>query len=89
MIAEGNGFRDVGVDGILGVDEDGGFVGPGAGDVAGGVAATAHDEEGEAEGFDVGDAGTVGGDVEVEAAETVTAEGVGAALEDDCAGLVG
>lgn len=43
MIAEGDGFGDVRVDGILGVDEDGGFVGPGAGDVARGVTATADD----------------------------------------------
>ena len=88
VVAEGDGFGDVRVDGILGVDEDGGFVGPGAGDVARGVTATADDEEWEVEGFDEGDAGAVGGDVQVEAAETVAAEGVGTALKDDGAGAV-
>lgn len=83
VVAEGDGFGDVRVDGILGVDEDGGFVSPGAGDVAWGVATATDDEEREVKSFDEGDAGAVGGDVQVEAAETVAAEGVGTALEDD------
>lgn len=89
MVAEGDGVGDVGIDEVLGINEDGGFVGPGAGDVARGIAATADDEERQAEGLDEGDAGAVGADVEVEAAEAVAAEGVGAALEDNGAGAVG
>lgn len=89
MVAEGDGLGDLGVDAVGGVEEDGGLVGPGAGDVAGRVAAAADDEEGEVEGFDVGDAGAVGADVEVEAAQAVAAEAVGAALQDDGAGAVG
>ena len=62
---------------------------PEAGDVARGVAAAAEDEGGEVEFLDGGDAGAVGADVEVEAAEAIAAEGVGAALEDDGRGVVG
>ena len=62
-------------------------MGPGAGDVARGVAAAAEDEEGDAAldgvALGEGDAGAVAVDVEVETAEPVVAEGVGAALEDD------
>ena len=54
-------------------DTDACFVGPGAGDVAGCVAAAADDEEGQVEGFGEGDAGAVGADVKVEAAEPVAA----------------
>lgn len=75
--------------GVGGADADAGFVGPEAGDVARGVAAAAEDEEGEVEFLDGGDAGAVSADVEVEAAEAVAAEGVGAALEDDGGGVVG
>ena len=77
------------VDGGLGANADGGFVGPQAGDVAGGVAPAAEDEERQVQGLGEGDAGAVGFDVEVEAAETVPAEGIGAALDDDCRGAVG
>ena len=64
-------------------------MGPGSGNVAWCVAASAADEEGEVECLDEGDAGAVCADVEVEAAESVAAERVGAALEDDRAGAVG
>ena len=72
----------------FGVDAQGGLVGPEAGDVTGSVAAAADNEEGQVEGFNVFKAGAVGFYVEVEAAKTIAAKGVGAALEDDCCGLV-
>lgn len=65
------------------------LVGPAPGHVGGGVAAAAEDEERDVEGLGVVDAGAVGLDAEVEAAEAVAAEGVGAALEDDGRGAVG
>jgi len=77
------------VEGFGGADADAGFVGPKARDVARGVAAAAENEEREVEFLDSGDAGAVGPDVEVEAAEAIAAEGVGAALEDDGGGVVG
>ncbi len=70
-------------------DADACLVGPEAGDIAGRVAAAAEDEEGPIEFLDGSEAGAVGADVEVEAAEAVAAEGVGAALEDDGGGVVG
>lgn len=71
-----------------GVDTDARFVRPETRDVAGGVAAAAEDEQWEVEGLDEGDAGAVGADVEIEAAQSVAAEGVGAALEHDGRGSV-
>lgn len=59
------------IDDVLRVDEDGGFVGPGAGYVARCVAAAATDEEGQVECFHEGDAGAVSADVQVEAAQAV------------------
>ena len=61
---------------------------PCARDVAGGVAAPAEEEEWEVEPLAEGDAGAVGGDLEVEGAEAVAGETVGAALEDDGRGTV-
>jgi hypothetical protein len=58
-------------------------VAPCARDVAGRVAAAADEEEGPVVAFYGFDAEAVGFDVEVEAAEAVAAEGVGAGLEDD------
>ncbi len=83
--------RRVGGQGLVqaGVDADAGLVGPQAGDVARGVAAAAEDEQGQAEGLDERDAVAVGADVEVEAAEPVAAERVGAALQHDGGGAVG
>ena len=72
----------------VGADADARFVGPQARDVARRVASAAEDQQREVEGLGVGDAGAVGTDVEVEAAEAVAAEGVGAALEDDGGGVV-
>lgn len=73
----------------FGADADAGFVGPEPGHVARGVAAAAEDEEGAVKGFGEGDAGAMGADVEVEAAQTIAAEGIGAALQDDGGGVVG
>jgi len=88
VVAEGDGLGDVGVDVVGGVDEDRGLVGPGARDVARRVAAAADDEQGQAEGLDVRDARAVRLHVQVEAAQPVAAEAVGAALQDDGAGPV-
>jgi len=52
----------------LAVDGDGGFVGPGAGDVAGRVAASAEDDHGDVEFLAEGYAGAVALDLQVEAA---------------------
>ena len=60
--------------GDVGGDAEACFICPDAGDVVGGVAAAAEDEEGHVEAFDVGEAGAVGADVEVEDAELVAAE---------------
>ena len=73
---------------LLHPDGDTGLVGPETGHVPRSVAAAAEDEEGEVEGLYELDAGAVGLDVEVEAAQAVAAEGVGAALEDDGGGPV-
>ena len=73
---------------VRGTDGEAGLVGPEAGDVAGGVAAAAEDEEGEAKRLGEGEAGAVRLDVEVEAAEPIAAERVGAALQHDGGGLV-
>ena len=64
------------------------LVGPAPRHVGGGVAAAAEDEERDVEGFGVLDTSAMGFDAEVEAAKAVTAEGVGAALEDDGRGPV-
>ena len=96
LLAEGLAVGHVqgqfGGEGGVGADADGGLVAPGAGDVAGGVATAAEDEEGDAAldgvAFGEGDAGAVAADVEVEATQAVVAEGVGAALEDDGGGVV-
>ncbi|KAJ6264428.1 Chromatin modification-related protein png1 [Drechslerella dactyloides] len=73
----------------LEVETESRLVRPQPRDVSGRVPAAAEDEQRESERFDKVDAGPVRLDVEVEAAEAVAAEGVGAALEDDCAGAVG
>lgn len=65
-----------------GVDTDACLVRPETRHIARCVSAAAEDEQWEVEGFDKGDAGAVGADVEVEAAQPVAAEGVGAALEN-------
>lgn len=65
-----------------GVDTDACFVCPEAGYVTRGISAAAEDEQWEVEGLDKGDAGAVGADVEIEAAQPVAAKGIGAALED-------
>ena len=75
--------------GDLGAEGDGGLVGPAAGDVSDGVAAAAEEEEREAVGLEELDAAPVSLEGEIEAAEAVAGEGVGAALEDDGGGLVG
>lgn len=73
VVAESDGVGDVRIDDVGGIDEDGGLVSPGARDVAGSVAATADDEEGDAKCLGVCDAGAVRLDIQAEAAETVTA----------------
>lgn len=70
-------------------DKDGGFICPAARDVVHSVAAAAEDQEGHVEFTDVVDAGAMCFDGEVEGAEAVAAEGVGAALEDDGGGTEG
>lgn len=62
---------------------------PGAGDVARRVSATSDDKEGQVESLGESDAGAVGADVQIETSQPVTAQTVGAALEDDSAGAVG
>lgn len=86
MVEEGGVSRKGGVD--LSADADACFIGPEAGHVTGRVAASTDDKEGQVEGFDEFDAGAVGTDVEVEAAEAVAAKGVGTTLEDDGCGVV-
>jgi len=68
---------------------DGCLVAPETADVARGISTTADEKEWEAEGLDEFDAGAVGADVEIEAAEAVGTEGVRTALEDDRRRAVG
>lgn len=70
-------------------DADAGFVRPQTGYVAGRVAAPAQDEQRDFEGFGEFDAGAVGTDIEVKAAQAVAAQGVGAALEDNGGRVIG
>ena len=73
----------------LGADAETRLVRPQPRDVARRVAAAAEHEGGQVELLDEGEAGAVRLDAEVEAAQAVAAEGVGAALQHDGGGVVG
>ena len=75
--------------GQVNAGEDRGLVGPAAGDVPNGVPAASEDDHGDVEGLHEAHALAVAFDGEVEAAEPVRGEGVGAALEDDDRGPEG
>ncbi|KAI4136886.1 MAG: hypothetical protein LQ340_008112, partial [Diploschistes diacapsis] len=82
VVAEGGVHGQAGVD-VRGADGEGGLVGPQARDVARGVAAAADQQQGQAEGLGVAHARAVRLDVQVEAAQPVAAQRVGAALQHD------
>ena len=75
--------------GDLRTEGDGRLVGPAPGHVADGVAAATEEHEGQVVLLHELDALGVALEGQVEAAETVAAERVGSALEDDRRGLVG
>lgn len=89
MVPESNGIRNHWIDLIDGIDQNGCFVRPGTGDIARRVTPATEHKKRNAKCLCVLDTRTVAGDIQVEASQSVAAQTIGPALQDNRSRLVG